>query len=246
MILVMASDYDNLKEELSECIKIKEENIRETEVYKAKINNYNVLFVNSGITKVDFTRNFVNVIGKYPVTKVIGIGNAASLSDCLKMGEVGICDNSLQYDVDFTKLGYKIAEIPELNKSIFYTDEELVNIAKEASKKECIRYATGRTISADRFISNTREAEELKKCFEADVLDTECGILGELSYLYCIPVVTVKGISNYGNNCAVEDYEKYRCVANKKSLKIVLTMLEIMNKKSRDNYCDYEEKEKMY
>lgn len=242
MILVMASDYDNLKEELPECVKAKEENIRGTKVYKVQIYDKDVLFVNSGITKVDFTRNFVNVIEKYPVTKVIGIGNAASLDDCLKIGEVGICSNSLQYDVDFTKLGYKIAEIPQLNKSIFYSDNELVKIAKEASEKECIEYAVGRTISADRFVSNTKETEELKDCFEANVLDTECGILGELSYLYNIPTVTVKGICNYGNNCAVEDYKKYRCMANQKALKIALTMIEMLSKKKCDSYCEYEEK----
>lgn len=228
MILVMASDYDNLKEELPECIRTKEEDIRGTKVYKTKINNCDVLFVNSGITKVDFTRNFVNVISKYSITKVIGIGNAASLNNCLRIGAVGICDNSLQYDVDFTKLGYKLAEIPELNKSIFYSDKELVNIAKEASKNECIEYAIGRTISADRFICNTGEAEKLEECFDADVLDTECGILGELSYLYCIPVVTVKGISNYGNNCATEDYRKYRCIANQKSLSVALAMIKML------------------
>lgn len=228
MILVMVSDYDNLKEELSKCMRIKEENIGGTKVYKVRINDNDVLFVNSGITKVDFTRNFANVIGKYPVTKVIGIGNAASLDDCLKIGEVGICSNSLQYDADFTKLGYKIGEIPELNKSIFYSDKDLVKIAKEASGKECIGYSIGRTISADRFVSNTRETEELKRCLEANVLDTECGILGELSYLYCIPIVTVKGISNYGNDCAAEDYERYRCMANQKSLQVALTMIKLM------------------
>lgn len=239
MILVMASDYDNLKEELPKCVRIKEENIRGTKVYEVKINDDDVLFVNSGITKVDFTRNFVNVIEKYPVTKVIGIGNAASLKNCLKIGEVGICSNSLQYDVDFTKLKYKIAEIPALNKSIFYSDKELVKIAKEASEKELIGYAIGRTISADRFVSDNKELEELKKYFEADVLDTECGILGELSYLYCIPIVTLKGICNYGNNYAVEDYEKYRCMANQKSLKIALTMIEMMNEKNCDSLCEY-------
>lgn len=144
--------------------------------------------------------------------------------------------------MDFTKLGYKIAEIPELNKSIFYSDKELVNIAKEASEKEFIGYAVGRTISADRFVSNDRDAEELKKRFEADVLDTECGILGELSYIYCIPAVTIKGISNYSDDCAKEDYERYRNMANVKSLKVSLSMIEIMSKKNCDNYCNYEEK----
>lgn len=235
MILVMASDYDNLKEELPKCMRAKE-NIRGTEVYRTKINDNDVLFVNSGITKVDFTRNFTNVIGKYPITQVIGIGNAASLDKCLKIGEVGICADSLQYDVDFTKLGYEIAEIPELDKSVFYSDKELVKIAKESSEKECIGYAVGRTISADRFVSNTKEAENLRKCFETDVLDTECGILGELSYLYCIPTVTVKGICNYGDNCAVEDYEKYRNMANKKSLQVALTMIEMISKKCNNEY----------
>lgn len=65
MILVMASDYDNLKEELPECMITKEENIRGTKAYKVKINDNDVLFVNSGISKVDFTRNFVNVMEKY-------------------------------------------------------------------------------------------------------------------------------------------------------------------------------------
>ena len=235
MILVMASDYDNLKEELPEYIKIKEENIRGTKVYKTIINSREVLFVNSGITKVDFTRNFVNIIGKYPVTKVIGIGNAASLNDCLKIGEVGICDNSLQYDVDFTKLGYKIAKILEIDKSIFYSDRELVKIAQEACKKVCIEYDIGRTISADRFVGNTEKAKKLRKYFEADVLDTECGILGELSYLYCIPTVTVKGISNYGNDCAVEDYSKFRCIANQKSLEVLLAMIEMITKQTCGN-----------
>ena len=76
--------------------------------------------------------------------------------------------------------------------------------------------------------NRTREAEELKECFEADVLDTECGILGELSYLYYIPIVTLKGISNYGNDCAAKDYERYRWMENQKSLQVALTMIELM------------------
>lgn len=229
MILVMSSDYEDLKNELLRNLCVFEEKVNGTTIYKTKINNTEVIFVDSGITKVDFTRNFVNIISKYPICKVIGIGNAASLNQCLKIGGVGICSESLQYDVDFTALGYKLAEIPEVNRSVFYSNEELVRLAKMASEQQRIMYSVGRTISADRFVANNKEAESLKKCFKTEVLDTECGILGGLSYLYCIPSVTIKGISNYGDNCAVKDYNSYRRIANLLSLKIAIAMIEMMN-----------------
>lgn len=227
MIFIMASDYENLKCELEQITEITEENIFGTTIYKGIIGHNRVVFVNSGITKVDFTRNFVNIISKYNICKVIGIGNAASLCECLKVGDIGICKNSLQYDVDFTSLGYKLAEIPELNKIIFNSNVQLIELAKQACEKEKLIYGIGKTISADKFVSDSEEADRLKNIFNGDILDTECGVLGELSYLYCIPAITIKGVSNYANDWAVNDYEKYRNIANQRSLKVALNMLKL-------------------
>ena len=231
MILIVASDYETLYKDLCKLIAVTIETARNTTVYATMMYGKKVIYINGGCTKVDLTRNIVNVISKYPITKIIGIGNTATLCEhraCF--GDILISTETLQYDVNFSQLGYLVGEIPDINKVIFHSDKFLIEKAKKAARDNRFGYKEGRCISADQFVACTKKANMLQCKFEAIGLDSECGTIGEIGFIYRIPVVTVKAISNCANNNAVCDYRANRNKANCNSLKVAYTMADCISK----------------
>lgn len=230
MILVMATDMDNLYEHLAEYFDpVNTTVINGTTVYSVTVNNETVIFIQAGTTKVDITRNFANAFINNDITEIICTGNCAMLCSCAgEIGDIAIISKSFQYDVQFMPLGFCKAEIPCLDKSCFESDADLIRSAKDASEDSNLCYSVVCGISADRFNACSEEALRLRHCFDADALDTECGVIGEISYLYGIPSVVVKGVSNYANNDAVCQYKENRCRANVTSLSVAITMVNCM------------------
>lgn len=230
MFLIMATDFDNLERDLVRFVDFETVKNKNIKVFIAPVDGQDVIFSDAGETKAEVAKNFSAIESYFNIDGIIGIGNCASLqSNRACIGDVMICTDVIQYDIDCSPLGYSIGEVPQLGKIIFYSNESLINTAISACKDNKYDYSLGRVISADRFNSDTSEANKLRAEFSCDFLDMECGVLGELAYIYKIPSVVVKGVSNYGNDDAVKNYNTYRKNANIISLEVAFTMLGILN-----------------
>lgn len=231
MILVMASDFDNLEDDLSGFLRTGKEYANETVIYMTCVNNQPVIFANGGETKVNLSRSLANIKTIYPVTSVIGIGNGASLNqEKGNVGDIFLCESSLQYDVNFMPLGHAQGVVPELSKAIFNSSSELTDTAKTACNIKGLDCMCGKAISADRFVAFTIDSKQLKDEFNADFIDTESGTLGELAYICKIPFAIIKGISNFADDNAVIDYREYKNKANLNSLNVTLNVLDLLTK----------------
>lgn len=234
MFLVMATDFDSLGRDLSGLIDFQTVKNRDVEAFIAPVNGQDVVFSDAGETKAEVARNFSVLASCFSPSAIVGVGNAASLqSNKACIDDVMISTDAIQYDVDCSLLGYSIGEIPKFGKSVFYSDDSLVSKAVCTCQKNKYDYSLGRVISADRFNSDTSEANKLRAEFSADFLDMESAVITELAYMYGLPAVIVKGISNYGNDDAVRNYNTNRKKANSISLQAVFAMLQTINPQSQ-------------
>jgi len=226
MIAVFSSDIENLHSLLATYGTVTTVTVKNVTAYTMNIQSSTVLFADVGNTKVEVTYRVLTLLCKYNITQMIAIGNTASLCAVFaEIGAIAIGQASLQYDVDFSKLGDPIATIPGLDVSVFPSDTALVAAAQAAAAEALFPSAAGRIISADRFLACESEAICLRNQFLANFLDSECGAVGEIAYLTGIPSVSIKGVSNYANHCAVSDYHKNRVFANQCALATAMTLL---------------------
>lgn len=213
--------------------------INDYDVYIIEINGQKVLIADSGYTKCQVGALIAEIMSQFKLTMFIQAGNCAGLCKWSKTLDVAIATNCLQYDVDFTPLGYCKNEIPVINQTVFYCNKELIKCAQIATcnldQKSCI----GKFVSADKFMACTNFSDDLRRCYGADFLDSESGTIAELAFIYKVPFICVKSVSNYGDNAAECDYGRYKKQANAISAKVAFEMLDLLTKEINPECMEY-------
>ena len=227
MILVVATDINDLFNtlQLTYTNVTPVYNLRYGTAYTVTINNQEVMFLNSGITKVNLSTVLTNIINNYDITNIITYGNIACLNKCIRTGDIVIGTSALQYDVNFSYLNYEEAFIPDVNMKTFNFDNDLITKASQIVPLLNLNYYTGVIGSADIFLASNSISCELINTLKIDYVDTESGTIGELSYIYSIPSIVIKGISNYADNCAEYDYKLNKQIASSNAFNVVKNLL---------------------
>ncbi len=126
IIGAVVEEAEAIKKEIKE---IKETVISGISFFTGKFNDKDVVFVQSGIGKVNAAITATLLIEKFKVSEVIFSGVAGSLDERLKVGDVVIGRDIVQHDVDATAFGYKMGQIPQMKEWAFESDKELVEKA---------------------------------------------------------------------------------------------------------------------
>lgn len=226
MLCILAADCEDIKTLLNKTNIIKKYNCGISNVFLCYRKGHKYLIATTGYGKVNIGTTLGQLLSKYDIDKIIGVGNCASLcQDYAKLGSIAISICSLQYDVDFQALGCPPTILPNFNIGTYPCNKNLVKLARQSCAKCGYHSAAGLFISADKFISNTNAANHLKDTFNGNFLDVECGNIGQIACMYNIPYVCVKGISNYANNSASTCYDENESQANAKACNVVNCML---------------------
>ena len=114
---------EEIKKEIND---IKENTINGISFFTGKFNNKDVVFVQSGIGKVNAAITTTLLIEKFDVKEVIFSGVAGSLDERLKIGDVVVGRDIVQHDVDATAFGYKMGQIPQMKEWAFESDKNLI------------------------------------------------------------------------------------------------------------------------
>lgn len=207
------------------------------QVYIVNVNGTNVLFANFGHTKVQVSTLVAELMSQYPITSVIQAGNCASINAISMIHDVAISNKVLQYDVDYQSLGYGKNVIPIVNQSSFNANPDLIAVASASAGKLGNESSSGTFAGADRFLANTLAAKQLNAVDGIDFIDSESGSIGELAFLYKIPFVSVKGVSNYANAQATADYMLHEKSANNKSSLVALDMVDTLTRSPLTDQC---------
>ena len=91
--------------------------------------------VRSGIGKVNAGICAQILIDRFHVDTLINTGIAGSLDARIDIGDMVISTDALYHDMDATKFGYPVGQVPRMETLSFPADENLVKKAVEANQK---------------------------------------------------------------------------------------------------------------
>lgn len=196
-----------------------------TKFYIGELFNKKIILVKSGIGKVNAAACTQILIDLFKVDFIINIGVAGGLDNNLKIGDLVIAEDLVQYDFDTSAFGDPIGFISRLNKIFFEADKDMLKaikkiyLEKEAldkqegldNKKNFLdknKIYFGRIASGDKFIYELKDKLFIKNNFKAQCVEMEGAAIAQVCYLNKIKFIVIRSISDNSNQDSVETYKK--------------------------------------
>ncbi len=233
MINIFAGNINDAQPLLNNVKIIKSSMFHQAIIKQCVFNNKNILVCGTGYGKANIGSCFGHVCSICPINTLICLGNCGAIRNCsnnANINNVAISTSTTQFDVDFSALGYPSPLIPGLNIAHYSSSDKLIKLAEISSHLRNINYNDGLFASGDQFVADNILSESISQNYNAQFIDNESGVLGELCCIAKIPFVSIKGISNYADNNASEDYQNNKRRANCTANEVVCTMLNLMTK----------------
>ncbi|WP_026485564.1 5'-methylthioadenosine/adenosylhomocysteine nucleosidase [Caldanaerobius polysaccharolyticus] len=195
--------------------------------YQGKLEDKDVVVVRCGVGKVNAAICTQLLIDQFNVSAVINTGVAGGLMPELEVGDVVVSSELMEHDMDVTALGFRFGQIPDMDKSVFKADRQLIDLAVKCSKEvlEGKKVVVGPIVSGDQFISRTEKVEFLKNVFNGYAVEMEGAAIAHCAYLNGVPFVVIRGISDKADEKSGMSFEEFTQMAARNSSEIVRRML---------------------
>ena len=217
---IICATETEMKAIINEIKNIRENNVGKIIFFEGKLNNKDIVFVQSGIGKVNAAITATLLIEKYDVDEVIFSGVAGALDKVLKIGDIVIAEDVVQHDFDTGAFGYKKGQIPQMEVWSFKGDGNLIKKVQETSDGE-IKLHYGRILTGDQFIYKKDEKLDLGREFEALCVDMESGAVAQVCYIMNVKFLIIRSISDSVTDESSMEYDKFSELAAENSKKIL-------------------------
>ena len=183
--------------------------------------------VKAGVGKVNAALCTQALIDHYDVSCVINTGIAGSLDPAVGIGDIVLCTEAIQHDVDAGAFGYKPGQIPQMDCSVFPADEGLRKEAREAAADlpHKVRVHEGIVVTGDQFICSKEKKEALRARFHGMCCEMEGAAIAHVAWLNQKPFLIVRAISDNADNDAEMDYTAFERQAIDNSVALSLSLL---------------------
>lgn len=201
-----------------------EEKLYDVTFVKGTLNGKEVVFVQSGIGKVNATIVATLLINKYDVEKIIFSGVAGSVDESLKIGDVVVGTEVIQHDVDATKFGYKKGQIPQMAVYGFECDENMRNVLKDI-KFNNFNMKFGKILTGDQFIDGKEIKIKLGVDFKALCVDMESGAVAQTCYRLNKKFLIIRSISDSISDDSEMEYSTFVNIAANNAVEILKKLI---------------------
>ena len=170
--------------------------------YEGSIGDKKIVFVDSGVGKVNAALITQAMIDHFKVDAVINTGIAGGLDPSLKHMSVvlGECLSYHDFDHDLMKRFYPY-------KDSFSGDERLLSLMEDVFSERDLR--RGNIITGDQFISSKEKQLQLREDFQGTCVEMEGAAIAHVCDANDIPFLGVRSISDFADDDGEEDYEKF-------------------------------------
>jgi len=169
--------------------------------FEGKIQNKECIIVKSGIGKVNAARTTQILTDNFELEYIINIGAGGAVNPLLDVGDVLVAKYVVQHDFDITAFGHSKGFITGVGDKV-YCDYKLLEkfqmYMKNAQKRD-YNIKIGVVATGDIFCTDPAMRDNIIATFDADVVDMECGAIGQVCYLNQIPFVEIRTISDSPN-----------------------------------------------
>ena len=200
------------------------------EFWSGNLEGHEVVLVRSGIGKVNAAVASSILADSFKVRAIINTGIAGSLDADIDIGDIVLATDALEHDMDVTGLGYERGVVPDQEISIYKADDELRKAAKEVCEKvnPDIKVFEGRVISGDQFISRKDVKDDLVNTFKGMCTEMEGAAIAHTCWLYNIPYLVIRSISDKADDSADMDYPSFQKKAIEHSVKLVAGLMSVL------------------
>ncbi len=176
--------------------------IKKKKIILGYINKKKIVFIKSGIGKVFSSIATTILIQKFKINYIINIGTSGALKKNISYQDIIIANKIRYHDVNITKFGYKLGQIP---KTPEYYKTKIPKI-KKINKYYKYPIYIGELISGDKFIN---KYQKIKKKFpKAISVDMESAAIAQTCFNFNIPLICIKIISDKSNKTSKKDFCK--------------------------------------
>ena len=157
--------------------------------YKGK----SIVLMQSGIGKVNAAVGAVELIHQYEPDVLVNTGVAGATDKSLRIMDVVAGATVTYHDVD-CGTGNELGQVQGL-PAVYHADERLLKITSSLETET--RIVPGLICSGDQFITDSQQLDSIKSRFpQALAVDMESGALAQVCYLYEIPFLSFRIISD--------------------------------------------------
>ncbi len=190
MIGIIVAMESELKPYLDKIHALRTEKKGQKEFFVGTIGEKEIVFVLSGIGKVNAAYAATLMTSFYKPEFIISTGVSGGLGR-VDIMEIVVAEKVVQHDCDTTAFGDPIGLVSTINKVYFETDKDL-------SKKflEIMSARSGIVACGDQFVANKTKAREIVKNFDAIACDMESGAIGQIAYIENVPFVILRCVSD--------------------------------------------------
>lgn len=174
--------------------------------YEGNFGKTPVVIVKSGVGKVNAGICTQTLITKFGCTHIINTGVAGGIAKELAVMDTVVSTDAIFHDVNAVGFGYNMCEIPGLGTTNFPASLEMLEIAEKAfatlkeENKVKGKLVKGRVATGDVFVDTREKKMVIKEICNPTCCDMEGAAIGQVAYLYKIPYIIIRSISDLAEN----------------------------------------------
>jgi adenosylhomocysteine nucleosidase len=226
IIGAMEQEVEILKSSIEE---LQEEKQAGCTYYTGKINQLEVVLLQSGIGKVAAAIGTTLLLSQYQPDVVINTGSAGGFDASLTMGDVVISNEVKHHDADVTAFGYEIGQMAG-QPAAFVADKQLVSLAEKALAQSHKHAVRGLICTGDTFVYETEKQDYIRKNFPGVIaVEMEASAIAQTCHQFGTPFVVVRAISDVADKESPLSFDEFLPLAAKSSSEMVLKMLALID-----------------
>lgn len=188
---------------------VRAEQVGNLTFFAGKLEGKDAVVVKCGIGKVNAALCAQTLILCYHPDILINTGVAGTLTDKLSVGDVAVSQGAVQHDLDTTALGDPAGLVPEANRVVLPTDEELAQKALGCVRAEGLNACLGVIASGDVFVSSPEKKAEIVRTFGAVACEMEGAAIAHAAFLSGVRVLILRAISDSANGDSPVDFPAF-------------------------------------
>jgi len=162
-----------------------------------------------GVGKVNAAMGTQTMLLNYHPAIVVHMGVGGSLVPEIKIGDVIVARDCVQYDVDTSALGDPLGMVSGVERVSFPCNERAAQRALEAARAHCeagFSAVIGRVATGDRFLTCAADKAFIAENFAALTCDQESCAVAQACLINSTPLVVIRAVSDASDGAHGEEY----------------------------------------
>ena len=169
------------------------------DIYTGDINKRNIVIGIVGVGKVSAAICTQIIVNKFEVKYILNLGISGGLAKEIELGDVVIASKVTYHDV-------RSVQMKRFFPFVEWFNCEEYNKLNYSDYKFSIK--NGAVVSGDSFIDNGEKKKMIIEKYNPLAVDMEAGAIANVAYIFKVPFICIKGISDKADDKAENDYIK--------------------------------------